>query len=163
MNKLIPLLCLLFTACAAPTVTLLPEADRITVGKGDPLDNYNQIGPVSGYDGDGCGAFGYLGTYERAVTDLKNKAFQIGTNYVQIITITEPHFVPGCFDNVYKISWTAYKKVRESPSPTPISTVSGTNTQKSLAEQLHELHQLRQEGFLTEEEYREQRKKVLNR
>jgi hypothetical protein len=76
----------------------------------DALDIYQDIGPISVADGEGCGGFGYQGTYDRAMTLLKNKAFRMGADYVQIFTVSEPYSANGCFVNLYKISGTAYKK-----------------------------------------------------
>jgi len=153
----------LFVSACAHNVALVPGAERVTVGKNDPTDNFSDVGQVTGFDGRGCGGFGYRGIYERAVLDIKNKAFQLGADYVQIFTITEPHYRPGCFDNLYKISGTAYKKVRKAPSPLPISTPGNAAQGKTLSEQLRELQQLRQEGLLSEEEYQNQRRKVLGK
>jgi hypothetical protein len=163
MNKLhfVTLVVILLSSCAAPNVALRPEAMKVVVGKNDPTDIFSEVGPVSGYDGNGCGGFGHRGTYERAMIDIKNKASELGGDYVQLFTITEPHFRPGCFDNEYKLSGTAYKKVRETPSQTPIVKVNTDENQKSLSDKLRELLKLKEDGLLSEEEYQTQRNKIL--
>lgn len=139
----------------------MPEAERVTVGKGDPADNFTQIGPVTGLNGSGCGAFGRMGTYEGAVTNIRNKAAQMGADYVQIMVIKEPHQTYNCYVNTYQINGTAYKKTKESPSPVPIA-ISDTNKDKrTLTEKLRELNQLKSEGLLSDQEYEEQRRRVL--
>ncbi|TRZ89904.1 MAG: hypothetical protein D4R88_04580 [Methanosarcinales archaeon] len=138
--------------CAAPQVRLTAGAEVVRVAKADPPDNYEDIGPVSGFDGEGCGGFGYLGTYERAITNIKNRAYSLGADYVQIFTITEPHYRPNCFDNEYKLSGTAYKKVRDLPSPTPIINKSPND---NALEKLRTLKQMKDEGLITEQEYQE--------
>ncbi|MBI3378507.1 MAG: hypothetical protein HY035_08950 [Nitrospirae bacterium] len=142
-----------------PVVSLRPGAEAVKVGKADPLDNYQEVGPVSGYDGKGCGGFGYYGTYERAVTDIKNRAYEKGADYIQIFTITEPHLRGDCFDNLYKLSGTAYKKVRDMPSPTPI--VNKPTGNDALVEKMRFLKQLRDEGLITEKQFEEKRQQLL--
>lgn len=142
-----------------PVVSLRPGAEAVKVAKADPPDNYQEVGPVSGYDGKGCGGFGYYGTYERAVVDIKNRAYAKGGDYVQIFTITEPHLRGDCFDNLYKLSGTAYKKVRDLPSPTPIVNKPAGND--VLVEKMRLLKQLRDEGLITEKQYEEKQRQLL--
>jgi len=106
------LLITFLVGCASiPQVTLLEGANNVRVGKMDALDSFQDIGPISVEDGEGCGGFGYQGTYDRAMTLLKNKAFKMGADYVQIFTVSEPYSATSsCFVNLYKISGTAYKK-----------------------------------------------------
>jgi len=161
MKKYILLVCIaLLSGCAtAPVVSLRPGAEIVKVAKADPPDNYEEVGPVSGYDGKGCGGFGYYGTYERAVTDIKNRAHSKGADYVQIFTITEPHLRGDCFDNLYKLSGTAYRKVRDLPSPTPIVNKPVGND--VLVEKMRLLKQLRDEGLITEKQYEEKQRQLL--
>jgi uncharacterized protein DUF4156 len=149
---------LVLAACAQAPIQLDPGAQAVKVGKSDPMDNFEEVGPVSGFSGNGCGGFGHLGIYETAVTDLKNKANAIGGTYVQIFTITEPHFRPGCFDNIYKISGTAYRQVREAPSPLPIVDRQKSQT---TAERLMELNDLRTKGLISDAEYTKLRQQAL--
>ena len=95
---------------SAPPLQLSDGASSVLVAKSDPGDNYEMIGPVSGLDGQGCGGFGYLSTYERATTSLRNRTYEMGGDYAQIISLTEPHLRGDCFDNDYVIRATAYKK-----------------------------------------------------
>ena len=153
-------LLLLVGGCAtAPPMQLTSGAENVLVAKSDPGDNYEIIGPVSGFDGEGCGGFGYLGTYERATTSLRNKTYNMGGNYAQIISLTEPHLRGDCFDNEYVIRGTAYKKVRNQPSPTPIIEAG----EETLTKKLRELKSLFDDGILTQEEYKEQKKKLLDK
>jgi len=143
----------------ALVVSLKPGAEIVKVAKADPPDNYEEIGPVSGYDGKGCGGFGYYGTYERAVTDIKNRTHSKGADYVQIFTITEPHLRGDCFDNLYKLSGTAYRKVRDLPSPTPIVNKPVGND--VLVEKMRLLKQLLNKGLITEKQYEEKQRQLL--
>lgn len=149
----------LFSVGCAPVVSLIPGAESVKVAKSDPPDNYQEVGPISAYDGRGCGAFGYKGTYERTVISMKNLAYSMGGDYIQIFTITEPHLRGDCFDNVYKLSGTVYKKIREFPSPTPIRNSPAEN--EILLEKLRLLKQLRDEGLITEKQYEEKQQQLL--
>ena len=147
------------SSCASPPIVLDAGAGAVKVAKSDPADNFEEVGPVSGFHGNGCGGFGYLGTYEGAVTDIKNNAHRLQANYVQIFTITEPHFRPGCFDNLYKLSGTAYRQVRDMPSPTPTIELK---KKQSTAEKLAELQNLRSQNLISAEEYEKLRQEVLS-
>jgi hypothetical protein len=138
----------------------VPGAEKVTIGKGDPADNYADIGPVSGAHGKGCGGFGTTGTYEGAIRNLKDNAARMGADYVQIFTINQPHLSGNCFDNLYSISGTAFKKIREQPSPTQISTPE--KAERNLSDKLREFKKLKEDGLISEKEYIELRKKALN-
>ena len=146
----IAVLILPLSGCATSPIQLDPGAQAVKVAKSDPTDNFQEIGPVSGYNGQGCGLYGSLGTYEGAVTDLKNNAHAMGADFVQIFTINEPSSEPLCWDNQYTLSGTAYRKVRSAPSPMPIVE---ERKEKSTAERLLELQDLRSRNLITQEEY----------
>lgn len=116
------------------------------------------MGHLTGSDGSGCGAFGSRGTYEGTVNSLKNQAHAIGADFVQIFTITEPHFRPGCFDNVYTISGSAYKK---STSRYNNITKPANSTNSSIVEKMATLKELRDRSLITEDEFNFQLKKLL--
>lgn len=151
---------LIITGCATvPPMQLTPGAENVYVAKSDPGDNYEMIGPVSGFDGKGCGGFGYMGSYERATTNLRNRTYNMGGNYAQIISLTEPHLRGDCFDNEYVIRATAFKKVRNQPSPIPILEAG----EEKLTKKLRELKKLVDDGVLTKEEYENQKSKLLEK
>jgi hypothetical protein len=160
-SKTVVLLSLLLAiaGCGAPQMQLKSGASNVLVAKSDPGDNYEILGPVSGFDGKGCGAFGYMGSYERATTNLRNKTYDMGGNYAQIISLTEPHLRGDCFDNQYVIRANAYKKVRNQPSPTPFVDVG----EEKLTKQLRELKKLLDDGILSKEEYEKQKTKLLEK
>lgn len=143
---------------ATKPVQLRPGAEAVKVAKSDPTDNFAEVGPVSGFSGRGCGGFGHMGSYEDAVTDLKNRANAMGADYVQIMTITEPHSEPNCYDNRYKISGTAYKQTRASPSPVPIVE---TSDQSKIVKRLRELQSLRDDGVITQKEFEQLKARAL--
>lgn len=149
----------ILTACAAgQPFQLDPNADRVRIGKSDPPDNFTELGPVTGTNGTGCGAIGQRGTYEGAVTNLKNAAYRMGADYVQIMTISEPHLAGDCFRNAYIISGSAYKQTADTPSPIPIVEKSNDST---IMRKLRELQSLRDDGVINQQEFEELKARVL--
>ncbi len=149
-------------ACAGTPVVMTPEGERIRVGRSDPSDNYELIGPVTAHDGNGCGLYGRRGTHDNAITALRVKAATMGADYVAITTITEPHLAnPSCFANPYTISGMAYRKIATAPSPIPIQNVEGSSTEVDLVERLRELHDLYEAGALSDEEFERAKAKLL--
>lgn len=129
---------------------VIKKASAIVVGKGDP-ENASFLGPVTGYDGGGCGGFGTLGNYENAILSIQIDALNKGANYVQFVSITEPHLRAGCFDNQYKITGNAYlveKNFEKNKVPNGI-------------EKLKELKSLLDANVITKQEFEEQKKQIL--
>ncbi len=157
LSTVVPIITLLIVGCSAPQIKMSPESLAVKVGKSDPADNYSEIGPITASDGKGCGLYGYRGTYNRAVVNLKNRAYQSGGDYVQIFTMKEPHSRGGCFDNTYTISGSLFKKTSESPSPIPIIEKSD----RSNADKLRELKSLLDEEIITKDEFYAQKKRIL--
>lgn len=164
---------LLFLSCAlsgcasAPPLQLVAGAEKVVIARSDPGNNYEIIGPVTGIDGKGCGAFGYRGSYERAVDTLRNNTVSKGGDYAQIMTLTEPHLRADCFDNQYAITANAYKKVRTQPLPTlqtlPAPPPVPNSGEESMTKKLRELKKLKDEGILTQEEFDKQKTRVLEK
>ena len=151
---------LLIAGCkSAPPVILSQSAADIQVGKSDPENNFRMIGPLTVYDGEGCGGFGYRGSYERAVTYLRNQVSYMGGDYAQIVSIQEPHLRGQCFDNVYSISANVYKKTMEQPS----IKVEMETGEGSFSSKLRELKKLFDEGVLSKDEYEKQKAALLQK
>ena len=165
MKKLLAvLLCFGLCGCATiPLYNLQQGAEVVRVAKADPPDNYQEAGQISVYDGAMCGPmyWGYKGTYEQAVIKLKNKAYQMGADYIQIFTISESDLTSNCGNNIYKISGTAYKKVRNLPSPTPIVNQTIGNVDV-VTEKLKTLSDLLSKGMITQADFDVQKKKLLD-
>lgn len=98
----------ILSACSGPPLTLKPGADKIKLTKNEPPEGFEYVGYLRAVDGEGCGAFGYKGQKERAEIILRNNAIDKGANFVKIDDITVPHLEPGCFDNDYTITGSAY-------------------------------------------------------
>ncbi len=108
--------CVLLFGCSGPAITLLiPGADRIELSESSPPDGYDMMGFIRGADGEGCGIFGYSGTYERASINIRNTARSIKADYVQITGVLEPHVELFCYDNNYVLYGMAYKRTIQSP------------------------------------------------
>jgi hypothetical protein len=109
MNRTLILFPLLLIGCFATAATpaLLAGSERIRIGKSDPA-GLVELGPIEAVHGSGCGGFGEKGTYDGAVTVLRNEAARMGASYVEIFTLTEPHSETGCFDNRFVIRGTAW-------------------------------------------------------
>ncbi len=110
--------CALLAGCSGPLNTLLiPGAGQIELSESSPPVGYDMIGSITGIDGNGCGLFGYKGTYERASINILNNARSIGADYVQITSITEPHLELICFINDYVLCGRAYKRTANAAVP----------------------------------------------
>lgn len=92
---------------AAP-VSLTPAAQQVEARKSDPPPGAREIGPVEVTHGSGCGGFGEKGAYESALALLRNTAAEKNANYVQILSLTEPHTEGKCFDNRFVIRGMAF-------------------------------------------------------
>ena len=128
-----------------PVVELRPGAEMVKVGKSDAAENSEMLGAVTIADGEGCGGFGFQGSYGRAIVLLQNVAHARGANFAQIMTITEPHSARDCFDNQYVISATLYKSNSSvATSKTP------PNSAHSNGARLRELKKLFDDKVITE-------------
>lgn len=116
MKKILLLiLCSIFClSCAAKIVQLKPNAEKIKIGQNEPGEDYTEIGPIEVEHGSGIGLWGSKGSFEGAYNLLKNKAVDMGADYVQIIKSIEPHIVStgesSYRANKYIIHGIAYKK-----------------------------------------------------
>jgi hypothetical protein len=102
-------------ACAQSTLSKAPKLSSggrlVHVGKSDPPTGAQEIGPIVAVDGDECGAFEpETGTYSHALTKLRNRAAARGGNYVEIMTMDEPHQETlRCYDNRFVIRGMLYE------------------------------------------------------
>lgn len=147
----------LLAGCASTPQSLSNMGRDVRVAKSDPPPGYVEVANITGIDGSGCGLVGSRGTYEGAMTDLKNKAGEYRADFVQIFTITEPHVRPACFDNKYTISGTAYRKGEEQQ----VQNQQPTSSSGALEEKLAKLKKLKDDGLITESEYSDQKARVL--
>lgn len=104
------------TGCAGKPPTLHEGADQVQVAKNDPPAGSVYLQEISAQDGEGCGGFGYKGSYPNAVTRLRNEALRVGADFVQIINLDTPNLEYGCYDNTYRIDATAYRTANAPPS-----------------------------------------------
>lgn len=107
LPRVLPLLALL--ACTATSCTPPPKPLSLTsrgrlvrIGKGDPPAGAKELGPVTVTEGVYCA--GEEGTYANALVHLRNTAARKGANYVELMTMTEPHQdTRFCYDNRFII------------------------------------------------------------
>jgi hypothetical protein len=105
-------------ACrAAQAVPLTPEGQAVEVDKLSPSGSARNLGPVDVSHGGGCGAFAVKGTYEGAVAELRNRAAELGGNFAQIQTVTEPHDDSGCTTGGYAIRGIVFFVSHAPPPP----------------------------------------------
>lgn len=64
----------------------------VRVAKSDPPAGASELGPITVQDGDNCDVFEPVeGSYSHALIKLRNRAAARGGNYVEIMTMSEPH------------------------------------------------------------------------
>jgi hypothetical protein len=107
-------------SCEATPVAVSPSAQGVEIAKADPPKGSREIGPIEAVHGNGCGGFGAKGTYESALAELRNQAAEKGGNYVQLMTMTEPHSEHGCFDDRFIIRGIVYR-VSDAPVEPPVA------------------------------------------
>lgn len=104
------------TLAGCAGLPLEPGAERVqfvdvrTMPNQQPDFEYDNLGPVVGEDGAGCGLFGYWGDREDAEARIKNATARLGGDTILFTLWQPPHDIPLCRDNVYKIAGTAAKR-----------------------------------------------------
>lgn len=131
-------LCLAFSALgcsAAAPPQLTAEGRKVKAQKAEPPAGAEEVGPVSGVHGDGCGGFGSLGTYEGAYAELKNAAAAMGANFVRIDIVEAPHQRDrNCYDNTYTLRGVAFivpetAKSEATATPTTSAVAPATSAE----------------------------------
>lgn len=113
--------------CTAGKVATLPDTSRVRVGSQPPSGPNEQLGAITAKHGGGCGLYGARGSYEGAFTLLRNKAAELGADYVQILRVTEPRMEGICLSQAFVIDGMAYRIIQgPSVSPPASAGLSGT-------------------------------------
>jgi hypothetical protein len=159
MFGLAPIVLVLAGCVAAPPLAITPGSESVRVGSNDANPGDEEIGPVTATHGNGCGGFGFRGSYEGAVVELKNKALAMRADYVQILTLREPHSEPYCYVNEYVINGSAYRRGPKGAAPQ--AAAAATGSRQTLQGRLIELQSLRDQKLITTEEYDRMRRDAL--
>lgn len=126
---------MVFAGCAAAQVSVAPDAIQVRTGTLTPSGRYEQLEAITAQHGGGCGLYGVRGNLEGAYSVLRNRAVQLGANYVQILRVTEPHLEPFCMNQAFVIDGLAYRvdltgttasPRAVTPTATPTAGISGT-------------------------------------
>jgi len=146
----------LLTGCSisTPTTDLKDGAQNITVTKEKPKEGYELVMPVTVVHGKGCRDFGYLGSKEEVLKELKNKTLELQADYAQITKVSEPHLDGGCYVNEYAITALVYRKANKTKKQI-------FNNEEVFTKKMRELKSLLDDGLLTQEEYNTQRETLL--
>ncbi len=109
------LVSIVLAASCMPTVQntalkLSSGGRRVHVAKSDPPPGAKELGAITAEDGDNCGVLDpAMGTYSHALIRLRNRAAARGGNYVEIMTMTEPHQETSrCYDGRFVIRGMLY-------------------------------------------------------
>ena len=124
MARFVVLLACVATQCtplgALGPVSLTPEGHNVHVRKGDPPPGAAELGAVEVGDGTYCTPQDAPnGTYRRALVLLRNAAALKGANYVELVSVTEPHQQTWqCYDHRYMIQAMAFRlpAARQKPA-----------------------------------------------
>jgi hypothetical protein len=84
MKHLSIVLAIAAIGCAVQTQPLTPAGQNVKVAKAEPVGNCTELGPITAQSGGGQGMYGAKGTYEDAHNILRNKAGEMGANYVRM-------------------------------------------------------------------------------
>jgi hypothetical protein len=107
----------LVAACGGGDVApLTPSAQSVSTGEAPPA-GARYIGAVRGSSGSGCGVFGVKGSYEGALADLRNRAAELGGNFVKIENVIGPHDESGCHSSAFEIRGVLFMIAQDVPSP----------------------------------------------
>jgi len=119
-SLVLSLLTLALGACAG-SVPPASSADAVRIDKAPAPPGSRPLRGVRATDGEGCGLFTHVGTYEGASAKLREQAKALGADYVQITDVKEPYADHGCVHKEFTLVGIAY---RSPLAPTPAVAVS---------------------------------------
>ncbi len=109
----------MLVGCAAGQVAVAPDAIQVQTGTQRPVGATAQLGAITATHGGGCGIYGTRGNLEGAYTILRNRAAQLGADYVQVLRVSPPHIEGMCKNQAYVIDGLAYRLDPSSVQTTP--------------------------------------------
>lgn len=101
----------LIAGCGVPasSAVLSPMGQTVRVGRSDAEAACVELGPVETTHGSGCGMFGRQGTYEDAYVLFRNRAAELGANYLRLDQQVPPHSESGCYNQEFTIRGVAFR------------------------------------------------------
>lgn len=113
MKRAIAAATLIALAGCAPrfqSVPLMTGAETVKVfRKTDPPKECQELQPFSVRTGEGCGAFGTLGSYDATYNSFRNRVFALGGNAALLESETPSHPAYGCYVNEWVMNGVAYR------------------------------------------------------
>lgn len=174
MRKVITAFALAVLAGCATPPRLNEGAEQVQISKSDPPSGSVYVTEISGRDGQGCGGFGYKGSFANAVIVLRNEAQKVGADFVQIMATDKPNLEYGCYDNNFQIDGTAYRTPNAPPTyeqkvyrlgAQPVTQqASGAAAPSAMSKsqwQQEQLEKLKSETGLSYEEYQKRYKAIM--
>src|SRR3954463_14943925 len=117
------LLALNLAGCAG-SVPPAASADAIRIDKAPPAPGSQPLRGLRATDGQGCGLFTHVGTYEGASANLREQAKALGADYVQITDVKEPYADHGCVHKEFTLLGVAYRSPAAPKPPIVAPAVS---------------------------------------
>jgi hypothetical protein len=116
----------LSVAGCAGTVPPPAGADAVRIDKAPPAPGSRPLRGLRATDGQGCGLFTHVGTYEGASANLREQAKALGADYVQITDVKEPYADHGCVHKEFTLVGVAYRSPTAPNPAAPQPASSGT-------------------------------------
>lgn len=103
---------LMAAGCAQQRTTMQQEgAEHIVVSKDPAPAGAELLQTITAVDGSGCRGFGHVGVRPLVEIDLRNQAFALGGDYVQIVEARKPgsDAAGPCLSNGYQLQGQVYR------------------------------------------------------
>src|SRR3954467_8334260 len=123
-SSLVITLLALNVGAGAGRVPPASSADTVRIDKAPAPAGSRAVRGLSATDGEGCGLFTHVGTYEGASAKLRGQAKALGADYVQITDVKEPYADHGCVHKEFTLVGVAYRSPAAPKPPIVAPAVS---------------------------------------